>query len=148
MSYLHGLYVDSFQTTKRHSYDGYSIYIAIFNSFHEAVYPVGVTTNQSCFMQIIGHNSCIIHWICTKFDARIHLWTPFLCAKFQVDQTMRLHFITIFASVQKHEEEKKEKKSELWQLVSQKWLERFSANLVCRLTLLAGNSVVNLVPIG
>ena len=36
---------DSFQTTKRHSYDGYYIYIAIFNSFHEAVYPVGVTTN-------------------------------------------------------------------------------------------------------
>ena len=41
VSYLRGLYLDSFQTTKRHSYDGYSIYIAIFNSFHEAVYPVG-----------------------------------------------------------------------------------------------------------
>ena len=55
MSYLHGRYVDSFQTTKRHSYDGYSIYIAIFNSFHEAVYPVGVTTNRSCLTRIIGH---------------------------------------------------------------------------------------------
>ena len=53
MSYLRGLYLDSFQTTKRHSYDGYSNYIAIFNSFHEAVYPVGVTTNRSCFTRII-----------------------------------------------------------------------------------------------
>jgi len=34
---------------KRHSYDGYSIYLGSFNSFLEAVYPVGVTTNQSCF---------------------------------------------------------------------------------------------------
>ena len=57
LSYLRRLYLDFFQTTKRYSYDGYSIYIAIFNSFHEAVYPVGVTTNRSCFTRIIGHNS-------------------------------------------------------------------------------------------
>ena len=107
MSYLHGLYLDSFQTTKRHSYDGYSIYIAIFNSFHEAVYPVGVTTNRSCFTRIIGNNSRTIHRICTKFDARIRLWTSFLCAKFQGDRSTRLRFIAIFASVRKHARRKK-----------------------------------------
>ena len=107
MSYLRGIYLDSFQTTKRHSYDGYSIYIAIFNSFHEAVYPVGVTTNRSCFTRIIGHNSRPIHWICTKFDARIRRWTPFLCAKFQGDRSTRLLVIAIFASVRKDEEEEK-----------------------------------------
>ena len=143
MSYLRGLYLDSFQTTKRHSYDGYSIYIAIFNSFHEAVYPVDVTTNRSCFTRIIGHNSCTIHRICTKFDARIRLWTPFLCAKFQGDRSTRLLVIAIFASVRKDEE----KKTKLWQLVSRKWLERFSSNLECRLPLLADNWVANLVPI-
>ena len=110
MSYLRGLYLDSFQTTKRHSYDGYSIYIAIFNSFHEVVYPVGVTTNRSCFTRIIGHNSQTIHRICTKCDARIRLWTPLLCAKFQGDRSTRLRFIAIFASVRKDEEEKKTKK--------------------------------------
>ena len=149
MSYLRGLYLDSFETTKRHSYYGYSIYIAIFNSFHKAVYPVGVTTNRSCFTQIIGHNSRTFHWICTKFDARIRLWTPFLCAKFQIDWSTRLRFIAIFASVRKHEEKKNEEKnSKLWQLVSRKWLEQFPSTLVCTLPWLAGNSVANLVSIG
>ena len=110
MSYLRGLYLDSFQTTKRHSYNGYSIYIAIFNSFHEAVYPVGVSTNRSCFTRIIGHNSRIIHRICTIIDARIRLCTPLLCAKFQGDRSTFLRFIAIFASVRKDEEEKKTKK--------------------------------------
>ena len=104
MSYLHGRYLDSFRTTKRHSYDGYSIYIAIFNSFHEAVYPVGVTTNRYCITQIIGHNFRTIHWICTKFDARIRLWTSFLCAKFQGDWSMHLRLMAICASVQKDKE--------------------------------------------
>ena len=112
VSYLHGLYLDFFQTTKRHSYDGYSIYIAIFNSFHEAVYPVGVTTNRSCFMRIIGHNSQTIHRICTKFDTRIGLWTPFLCTKLQGDRSTCSHFIAIFASVRKHKEEKERKNQE------------------------------------
>ena len=110
VSYLHGFYLDSFQTTKSHSYDGYSIYIAIFNSFHEAVYPVGVTTNRSCFTRIIGHNSRTIHRMCTNVDARIRLWTPFLCAKFQGDRSTRLRFIAIFASVRKDEGEKKRRK--------------------------------------
>ena len=45
--------------------------------------------------------------MCTKFDARMRLWTPFLCAKFQGDWSTRLRFIAIFASVRKDEEEKK-----------------------------------------
>ena len=57
LSYLHGLFLDSFQTTQRHSFCVYSIYMPIFNSFLEAVYPVAVTTNQSCFMWTISHNS-------------------------------------------------------------------------------------------
>ena len=44
-----------------------------------------------------------------KFDARIHLWTPFLYAKFQGNRSTHLCFIAIFTSVQKHEERKKEK---------------------------------------
>ena len=136
VSYLRGLNLDSFQTTKRNSYDGYSIYIAIFSSVHEAVYPVGVTTNRSCFTRIIGNNAWTIHRICTKFDARIRLWTPFLCAKFQGNRSTRLRFIAIFASVRKDEEEEKKtkkKKTKLWPLISRKWLEWFPSNLECRL---------------
>ena len=59
-----------------------------------------------------------------------------------------MHFIAIFASVRKHEEENEEKKSKLWQLISRKWLERFPSTLEYRLPWLVGNSVANLVPIG
>ena len=45
--------------------------------------------------------------MCTKCDARMRLWTPFLCAKFQGDWSTSLRFIAIFASVRKDEEEKK-----------------------------------------
>ena len=43
---------------------------------------------------------------------------------------------------------KEEKKPKLWPLVSRKWLERFSSNLVCGLPYLAGISVATLVLIG
>ena len=79
----------------------YSIYIAIFNSFHEAVYPVDVITNRSCCMRIIGHNTRTIHRICTECDARIRLWTPFLCAKFQGDRSTRSRYITILCKCAK-----------------------------------------------
>ena len=127
MSYLHDLYFDCFQTAKRHSYNGWSIHKKIFNSFHEAVYPVGMTTNQSWFRKIIGHKSLTVHQICTKFDTRICLWTAFLCSKCQGDRSTRLRFIANFASVRKHEEEEKneEKEPKLWLLVTRKWLEWF-----------------------
>ena len=46
------------------------------------------------------------------------------------------------------EEENEEIKTKFCSLVSRKWLERFSSNLVCRLLLLASTSLANLVPIG
>ena len=70
-------------------------------------------------------------------------------AKFQGDQSTRLHFIAIFASVREHEEEKNEEKTlKLWRLVSRKWLERLPSNLECKLPWLVGKSVAKLVPIG
>ena len=46
------------------------------------------------------------------------------------------------------EEKNEEIKTKFCSLVSWKWLERVSSNLVCRLPLLAGTSLANLVPIG
>ena len=56
----------------------------------------------------------------------------------------------ILQSVRKEveEEKKRRKKPKLWPLVSRKWLERFSSNLVCGLSYLAGISVATLVLIG
>ena len=71
-----------------------------------------MTTNWSCFVRIIGHKSLTVHRICTKFDTRICLWTPFLCAKFQGNWNTTLGFIAIFASVRKHKEKNPRKKSE------------------------------------
>ena len=59
--------------------------------------------------------------------------------------------LRILQSVRKEEveeEKNEEKKPKLWPLVSRKWLERFSSNLVCRLPYLAGISVATLVLIG
>ena len=96
MSYLHGLYLDSFQTTKRHSYDGYSIYISIVNSFLQGVYPVGVTDLRPYFIQIIDHNSMNVHWSPTKVGTEICHHEPFKCAKFQPNPKMRLCFMADF----------------------------------------------------
>ena len=49
---------------------------------------------------------------------------------------------------EEEEEENEEKNPKLWPLVSRKWLERFSSNLVCGLPYLAGISVATLVLIG
>ena len=55
----------------------------------------------------------------------------------------------ILRSVRNEVEEKNEEiKTKFCSLVSRKWLERFSSYLVCRLPLLAGTSLENLVPIG
>ena len=43
--------------------------------------------------------------------------------------------------------QKEEKKPKLWPIVSRKWLERFSSNLVCGLPYHAGISVATLVVI-
>ena len=58
----------------------------------------------------------------------------------------------ILRSVRNEEDEEEEKNEEIktkfCSLVSRKWLERFSSNLVCRLPQLGGTSLGNLVPIG
>ena len=56
--------------------------------------------------------------------------------------------LRILQSVRKEEEKNEEKNPKLWPLVSRKWLERFSSNLVCGLPYLAGISVATLVLIG
>ena len=60
--------------------------------------------------------------------------------------------LRILQSVRKEEveeeEKNEEKKPKLWPLVSRKWLERFSSNLVCGLPYLAGISVATLGLIG
>ena len=76
MSYLRGLYLDSFQTTRRHSYNGYSIYIAIFTSFLQGVYPIGMTEIRPYFTQIIGNNSVNVHRIPIKLGTEIHFNEP------------------------------------------------------------------------
>ena len=53
------------------------MYIAIFNSFLQGVYPVGVTDLPPYFMQIIGHNSMNVHRIPTKVGTEIRLNEPF-----------------------------------------------------------------------
>ena len=99
--------LDSFQTTKRHYYDSYSIYIAIFSSFLQAVYPVGVTDLRPYFTQIIGHNSVNVHRIPTKLGTEIRLNEPFKCAKFQPDWNTHSCFISDFAKCAKRSRRRK-----------------------------------------
>ena len=109
-----------------------------------------MTDLRPYFTQIIGHNSVKVHRIPTKVDTQIRLNEPFKCAKFQPDSSTHSCFMADFANVRNEEveEENEEIRTKCCSLVSRKWLERFSSNLVCRLPLLAGTSLANLVPIG
>ena len=109
-----------------------------------------MTDLRPYFTQIIGHNSVNVHRIPTKVGTQIRLNEPFKCAKFQPNPSTHSCFMADFANVRNEEveEEKNEEiKTKFCSLVSRKWLERFSSNLVCRLPLLAGASLANLVPI-
>ena len=88
------------------------LYCSNFKIFHfQHYYSNNCTTPIQCCAIVRGvHNSRTVHRMCTKFDARICLWTPFLCAKFQGDRSTCLRFIAIFSSVRKHNEKKKTKK--------------------------------------
>ena len=50
-----------------------------------------------------------------------------------------------FCKVCEKKKKRRKKNTKLWPLVSRKWLERFSSNLVCGLPYLAGISVATLV---
>ena len=92
LSYLCGLYPSSFQTTKRHSYDGYFIYIPTFNQFFQAV------TLQALpfFTQVISDN-CTIHQI-PPLVLRCALMSPLCTSSFSLIAIyiMCLHFVTKF----------------------------------------------------
>ena len=109
-----------------------------------------MTDLRPYFTHIIGHNSVNVHRIPTKVGTEIRLNEPFKCAKVQPDPSTHSCFMADFANVLNEVEEEKneEIKTKVCSLVSRKWLERFSSNLVCRLPLLAGTSLTNLVPIG
>ena len=108
-----------------------------------------MTDLRPYFTQIIGHNSVNVHRIPTNVGPEIRLNEPFKCAKFQPNFSpirARIRVLwRILRSVRNEDEEKKnqEIKTKFCSLVSRKWLERFSSNLVCRLP-----SLENLVPIG
>ena len=108
---------------------------------------MGVTDLRPYSTQIIGHNSVNVHRIPTKLGTEIRFNEPFKCAKFQPDPSTHSCFIAKCAK-RSEEEKNEEKKPKLWPLVSRKWLERFSSNLVCGLPYLAGISVATLVSIG
>jgi len=109
VSYLCGLYLDSFQTKKNkktllrwllH------LYISSFNSSLEAVYSVCVKTNWFSFTRTIGYSSRNLYWICTKVGTEICYNVSFLCTKFQLDPNIHvLAFIAIFPSMWKDENE-------------------------------------------
>ena len=111
---------------------------------------MGVSDLRPYFTQIIGHNSVNVHRIPTKLDTEIRLNEPFKCAKFQPNPSMHSCFIADSAKCAKRSRRRKKrrKKPKLWPLVSRKWLERFSSNLVCGLPYLSGISVATLVVIG
>ena len=121
-----------FSTTKRHSYNGYSIYIAIFNSFLQGVYPVGVTDLRPYFTQIISHNSVNVHRIPSKVGTEIRLNEPFK-PNFSPIVACICVLRRILQSVRNEEDKNEENKMKFCSLVSRKWLEGFSSNLVCRL---------------
>ena len=110
MSYLDSLYLDSFQTTKRHSYDSYSICIAICSSFLQAVYPVGVTDLRPYFTQIIVPNSVNVHRIPTKPGTAIRRNEPFKFAKFQPDWSTHSCFMADFAKCAKRSRRRKKRR--------------------------------------
>ena len=78
--------------------------------------------------------------------------SPLSVPNFSPIQARMRVLLRILQSVRKEEEveeeKNEEKKTKLWPLVSRKWLERFSSNLVCGLSYLAGISVETLVLIG
>ena len=108
---------------KKHSYNSYSIYIAIFSSFLQAVYPVGVTDLRPYFTQTIGHNSVNVHRIPTKRGTAIRLKEPFKCTNFHPNWRTYSRFMADFAKCAKRrnivEEKNKEKTQTLAALISE-----------------------------
>ena len=90
---------------KIHSYNGYSIYIAILaHSFEDL--PDGSGKSSILFMQIISHISVILYWIPTRLGTEIYLNESFKCTKFQLDQSTYLYFMADFPKCAKRSRRK------------------------------------------
>ena len=76
----------------KHSYDGYSIYIGLSCIMTEVC---------SYFMQIISHNSVIVHHILTSLGTKICFNESLKCAKFQLNRSMHLYFMADFCKMYK-----------------------------------------------
>ena len=62
------------------------------------------------FSLIIANNSLTVYCILAKCGTKMCLYTPLLCAKFQGNQIMRLHFMAIFVSAKRGRKKRKKKK--------------------------------------
>ena len=130
--YLHGTFPNSFQTTKRHSYDGSSIYMPSFNQFLPLVYPVGVKDLRPFFTRKIDHNSVNLYRIPTKIGTEMCFNKPFVCVKCQLNVSMCSCFMGENAKCAKWRRKNEEIFLKFCSPVSQDWLARFASNLVCR----------------
>ena len=96
-----------------------------------------MTDLRPYFTQIIGHNSVNVHRIPTKVGTGIRLNELFKVPYFSPIRARIRVLWRILRSVRNEEEVEEEKNEEIktkfCSLVSRKWLERFSSNLVCRL---------------
>ena len=119
VSYLSDLSFDSFQTTKRHSYDGYSIYMPSFNQFLPMVYPVGVIDLRPLFTQKSNHNSVNLYQIPTKIGKKMRFTKALMCIKFQLNLSMHLSFIG------------ENTKCAEWRIRRKKWRKYFKILLTC-----------------
>ena len=73
------------------------------------------------FTGIIVYNYKDLSWVVTKFGTHIHLWLPYMCAKFQPDQSMHSRVRAVFVCLcEKKEKKKNEEKLKLWSLISMK----------------------------
>ena len=67
---------------KRHSSDVEPNYISIFRLIQSVIYPVGMSKDCSCFMQLIDYNSKDFVQILTKIGTNNCLWAPYKCTRF------------------------------------------------------------------
>jgi len=103
-----------FQTMKRHSYDGYSIYVQYMPSFIKG--SLCKRDNKFLREQLVITPEIFIGFAPKLVQRFVDLYT-----KFQLDPSIYLHFIAIFLCVQKDEEKIKPFKEKLWVLVQYIW---------------------------
>ena len=134
MSYFCGLFHDSFQTTKGHSYNGYSIYMPSFNQFLPVV-PSRCDKPSTFFMWKIDHNFVNCQ---PKLVGRNTLMNPLCVPCFILFRVCICILWLKMPSLWKEEEKNKE--TFAWD-----WLTWFAPNLVCGFTYIRGISAANFI---